>query len=59
MSGDVHVRIRERLEVRFLRATRLVMAFEDILDAKRVFSVLGKRLARYGLKTPSGQDAIR
>ena len=26
-----------------------VMAFEDFLDAKRVLSVLGKRLARYGL----------
>jgi RNA-directed DNA polymerase len=24
------------------------MAFEDFLDAKRVFGVLGKRLARYG-----------
>ena len=27
----------------------LVMAFENIVDAKRVLSVLGKRLARYGL----------
>ena len=27
-----------------------VMAFEDFLDAKRVLGVLGKRLARYGLK---------
>jgi group II intron reverse transcriptase/maturase len=26
-----------------------VMAFEDVLDAKRVLGVLGKRLARYGL----------
>src|SRR5262245_21975893 len=25
------------------------MAFEDILDAKRVLGVLGKRFARYGL----------
>ena len=28
---------------------RLVMAFENFLDAKRVLAVLGKRLARYGL----------
>src|SRR4029450_13588418 len=26
-----------------------VMAFEDVLDAKRVLGVLGSRLARYGL----------
>src|SRR5438132_13146903 len=26
-----------------------VMAFEDVLDAKRVLGVLGRRLARYGL----------
>lgn len=30
-------------------ADDLVMAFEDHLDAKRVFAVLGKRLNRYGL----------
>src|SRR5215471_5896136 len=33
--------------VRF--ADDAVMAFEDVLDAKRVLGVLGKRLARYGL----------
>ena len=33
MSGDVHVRICERLEGRFLRATRLVMGFESKADA--------------------------
>jgi RNA-directed DNA polymerase len=49
MTGDVHVRIRERLGVKLPWATRLVMAFEDFLDAKRVLGVLGKRLARYGL----------
>ena len=33
------------------------MAFEDVLDAKRVLGVLGKRLARYGL-TLGVQNAI-
>ena len=33
--------------VRF--ADDAVMAFEEVLDAKRVLGVLGKRLARYGL----------
>jgi hypothetical protein len=31
------------------RATHLVMAFENFLDAKRVLAVLGKRLARYAI----------
>jgi group II intron reverse transcriptase/maturase len=44
--------VRTRLEgrctiVRF--ADDAVMAFENVLDAKRVLGVLGKRLARYGL----------
>ena len=33
--------------VRF--ADDALMAFDNIVDAKRVLSVLGKRLARYGL----------
>ena len=44
--------VRPRLKGRctFVRfADDAVMAFEDFLDAKRVLSVLGKRLARYGL----------
>jgi group II intron reverse transcriptase/maturase len=44
--------VRPRLKggctlIRF--ADDAVMAFENLLDAKRVLSVLGKRLARYGL----------
>ena len=35
MSGDVHVRFRERLGVRFPRATRLVVGFERRADAER------------------------
>ena len=49
MSGDVHVRFRERLGVRFPRATRLVIGFERRDDAERVMDVLPKRLGRYGL----------
>ena len=33
MSGDVHVRFCERLEGRFLRATRLVACFQYRQDA--------------------------
>ena len=49
MSGDVHVRFRERLGVRFPRATRLVIGVERRDDAERVRDVLPKRLGRYGL----------
>ena len=45
---EVRPRLKGRCTlVRF--ADDAVMAFEDFLDAKRVLSVLGKRLARYGL----------
>src|SRR5262245_41545396 len=50
MTRERPVRICESGEVRFLSATRPVMAFADFRDAKRVLDVLGKRLARYGLK---------
>ncbi len=50
MSGDVHVRFCERLEGRFLRATRLVCAFELETDAERFYSVLGNRLGKFGLE---------
>jgi group II intron reverse transcriptase/maturase len=48
----IECEVRQRLKgrctlVRF--ADDAVMAFEDVLDAKRVLGVLGKRLARYGL----------
>ena len=50
MSGDVHVRFRERLEGQFLRATRLVIGFQREDDARRVMDVLPKRFAKYGLE---------
>ena len=50
MSGDVHVRICERLEGRFLRATRLVCAFELQADAERFYRVRAGRLEKYGLE---------
>ena len=53
MSGDVHVRFCERLEGRFLRATRLVCAFELQADAERFYNVLANRLEKFGL----GDDA--
>lgn len=49
MTRECHVRFCESAGVRSPRATHLVMAFENFLDAKRVLAVLGKRLARYGL----------
>src|SRR6266404_3489209 len=45
---EVRPRLKGRCTlVRF--ADDAVMAFEDVLDAKRVLGVLGRRLARYGL----------
>jgi RNA-directed DNA polymerase len=47
------IEVRPRLKGRCTLtrfADDAVMAFEDFLDAKRVLGVLGKRLARYGLK---------
>jgi RNA-directed DNA polymerase len=49
MSGDVHVRICERLGVRSPRATRLIMCFQYREDAQRMLRVLHQRFARYGL----------
>ena len=49
MSGDVQVRICERLGVRLPRATRPVLGFERQEDAERVFAVLAKRLEKYTL----------
>jgi hypothetical protein len=49
MSGDVHVRFCERLEVKLLRATHLVCGFERQDDAVRVLDVLHKRMSKYGL----------
>jgi hypothetical protein len=58
MSGDVHVRFRERLKGRFLWATRLVCAFQKSEDAQRFYKVLGQRLARYGLEVAEDKTRI-
>ena len=50
MSGDVHVRICERLGVRFPRATRRVCAFRYQDDAERFYRVLPKRLEKFNLQ---------
>jgi RNA-directed DNA polymerase len=50
MSGDVQVRIRERLGVRFPRATRLVVTFQFRDDADRFEQQVRKRFADFGLE---------
>ena len=50
MSGDVHVRFRERLEGRFLWATRLVVCFQYPDDAQAFMEQLEQRLEKFGLK---------
>ena len=50
MSGDVHVRFRERLGGRFPGATRLVVCFQYKPDAERFRAELGKRLGKFGLE---------
>jgi hypothetical protein len=49
MSGDVHVRFRERLGVQFPRATRLVVGFQHAEDARRFQADLCARLGQFGL----------
>jgi RNA-directed DNA polymerase len=49
MSGDVHVRIRERLGVKLPRATRLVVGFEHPADAERFLTDLRDRLEKFAL----------
>ena len=47
---ETEVKPRLRGECTLVRfADDALMAFDNIVDAKRVLSVLGKRLARYGL----------
>jgi RNA-directed DNA polymerase len=50
MSGDVHVRIRERLGVRFPRATRLVAMCRSESAAREALRRLGWVMNRLGLK---------
>ena len=49
MSGDAHVRFRERLGVKFLRATRLVVGFEHESDARRFWDAMRERLQKFSL----------
>ena len=49
MSGDVHVRFCERLEGRFLRATRLVACFQYQQDAQQFMDALSERLEQFRL----------
>ena len=49
MSGDVHVRICERLGVRLPRATRLVCGFEYEHEAKQFMEELRERLKQFAL----------
>ena len=50
MSGDVYVRFRESLGVRFPRATRLVVGFQNRADAVRFQAELAERFHRFGLE---------
>jgi RNA-directed DNA polymerase len=50
MSGDVHVRICERLGVRLPRATRPILGFQFQTDADRFLENLRERLAKFGLE---------
>ncbi len=50
MSGDVHVRFRERLGGRFPGATRLVVGFEHEADARRFWDAMRTRFEQFGLE---------
>jgi len=49
MSGDVHVRICERLGVRFPRATRLVVGFQHEADARLFWEAMRLRFEQFSL----------
>jgi hypothetical protein len=49
MSGDAHVRFRERLGVKFPWATRLVVGFEHESDARRFWDEMRERLQKFSL----------
>jgi RNA-directed DNA polymerase len=57
---ETEVKLRLRGECTLVRfADDALMAFDNIVDAKRVLSVLGKRLARYGLpSTPTRRASL-
>ena len=50
MSGDVHVRFRERLGGQFPGATRLVVCFQREDDARRFRIELEQRRGQFGLE---------
>lgn len=50
MSREAHVRFCERLEGRFLRATRLIVSFEQEAEARRSWSATRERLEHFGLE---------
>jgi RNA-directed DNA polymerase len=49
MSGDAHVRFRERLGVRLPRATRLVAGFQYEADARHFWEAMRARLEQFAL----------
>src|ERR1700739_1857293 len=56
---ETEVKPRLRGECTLVRfADDALMAFDNIVDAKRVLSVLGKRLARYGLTLPPDKTRL-
>ncbi len=58
MSREVHVRICERVGVRFPRATRLCIGCEREADARKIMAVLPKRFARFGLTIHPEKTAL-
>ena len=50
MSREIHVRFCERLEGRFLRATRLVAGFEHEADARRFWDAMRTRFEHFSLE---------
>jgi RNA-directed DNA polymerase len=58
MSGDVHVRIRERLGVKLPRATRPVVHCSSQLQAQWKLKAIGKRLEECGLRLNLQKTAI-
>ncbi len=58
MSGDVHVRFRERLGGRFPGATRPVVGFERADDAQRFLVALRERLEKFSLALHPGKTRL-
>jgi RNA-directed DNA polymerase len=59
MSGDVHVRFCERLEGRFLRATRLIITAETNEDLESIKPVITEWLKERGLELNEENTHIR